>query len=163
MSMKDILNVIVVTAAPAGRFLEGIIDGTPKPGTLMQIKAGVEPVNGRHTWEVFNGAADGEQTLIAILREDDLQGKTVDDAYVSGTRGFLYCPIPGDELLVRVAAPGTGTGDSFAIGDKLIHDDGTGHFVATTGTPESEPFIVLETMSDVEADGTLVHVMYTGH
>lgn len=159
---KDILNVIVVSAAPAGRFLEGIISGTPKPGTLMQVKAGVEPVNGRHTWEAFSGG-DGEQTLVAILREDELQGKDCETAYVSGTRGFLYCPIPGDELLVRVAAPGTGTGDNFAIAAKLIADGATGHFVATTGTPESEPFIVGETVDDVESGGTLVMCYYTGH
>lgn len=160
---KDILNVIVVSAAPAGRFLEGHISGTPKPGTLMQIKAATEPINGRFTWEVFNGAADGERTLIAILREDELQGKDCETAYETGKRCFLYCPIPGDELLVRVAVAGTGTGDSLAIGDRLIAQDGTGLFVPTTGTPESEPFIVTETVDDVEAAGTLVQVMYTGH
>lgn len=157
-------NVIVVTGAPAGRFLEGVISGTPKPGVLMQIKAGTEPDGtGRLTWEVFNGAGDGEQTLVAILRENQLLGKGVEDAYADGDRAYLYCPIPGDELMVRVSAPGTGTGDNFAIGDKLMANDGDGTFVATTGSPESEPFIVIETTSDVEAAGTLVLCMYTGH
>lgn len=164
MSKKDILNVIVVTAAPHGRFLEGIVSGTPKPGVMMQVKAGVAmDARGRLTWEVFNGTADGEQTLVAILREDDLQGNDCETAYVDGTRCFLYCPIPGDELLVRVSAPGTGTGDAFSIGDKLMVNDGDGTFVATTGTPESEPFIVEEDISDVAAAGTLVLCLYTGH
>ena len=163
MSMKDILNVIVVTPAPAGRFLEGIIDGTPKPGTLMTIKAGVEPVNGRHTWEAYNRGANGNRALIAVLREDELQGKGVEDAYVSGTRGFLYCPISGDEVLVRVSAPGTGTSDNYDIGQLFIAVDGTGLLIATTGSPESEPFQAGETISDVEAGGTLVMCYYTGH
>jgi hypothetical protein len=33
-----------------------------------------------------------------VLREDYLQGKTVDDAYAAGDRCFLYVPKPGDEL-----------------------------------------------------------------
>jgi len=152
---------IVLTAAPTGRFLEGIISGTPKPGTMLQIKAGTEPVNGKHTWEVFNGAADGERTLVAILLEDSLQGKLVTDAFVTGTLGKLYCPIPGDELQVLLENQ-SGTADSFAISDKLIVDDGTGKFIATTGSPESEPFIVMETLAAITAD-TLCHCMYTGH
>ena len=42
-------NVIVVTS-PNGRKIEGIISGTPKPGTWMQIKPSVAPINGRFTW-----------------------------------------------------------------------------------------------------------------
>jgi hypothetical protein len=154
-------DTIVVSGAPAGRFLEGIISGTPKPGTMMQIKAATEPVNGKPTWEVFNGAADGENSLVAILLEDNLQGKTVEDAFVTGTLGRLYCPIPGDELQVLLQDV-AGTGDDHAIGEKLMVDDGTGKFIASAGTPESEPFVLLETITDPEAD-TLAHVMYTGH
>lgn len=153
---------IVVASNPRGMFLEGIVDGTPKPGTLMQIKAGVEPVGGRHTWEVFNGAADGEQCLMAILREDHLQGKSAEDAYADGDRCFLYVPVAGEEMNVLVGdVAGTAATSDFAIGDKLMHDDTTGKFVDTTGTPESEPFIVLETITDMVGD-TLVHVMATG-
>lgn len=165
MSQKTVSETIVLTAQPMGRFLEGYVYGTPKPGTLMQIKAATEPVGGRLTWEVFNGAADGERTTIAILLEDNLQGKTVDDAFVSGTMCRLYCPIPGDELLVlclNLTGTGSGTEDAFAIGDKLIHNDGDGKFIKTTGSPESEPFVVMETVAALTAD-TLVHVMYTGH
>lgn len=152
---------IILSADPKGVFLEGIISGTPKPGTCMQIKAATEPVGGRHTWEVFNGAADGEQTLVAVLLEDSLQGKTITDAYVSGDRCFLYVPVPGEELQVLLQDV-AGTGDDHAIGDKLIIDDGTGKLIATTGTPEMEPFIVLETITDPTAD-TLCHAMYTGN
>jgi hypothetical protein len=140
-------GTIVVTPAPKGVFITGIISGTPKPGTMLQIQAGTAKVNGSFTWEVFNGAADGERTLVAILVEDSLQGKLVSDAFVTGTLGTLYCPVPGEQLQVlfnNVA----GTADDVAIGDKMIVDDGTGKFNVTTGSPESEPFIALEALTD---------------
>ena len=152
---------IVLTGEPKGRVLEGTISGTPKPGTMMQIKAATEPVGGRLTWEVFNGTADGERTLVAILCENWFLGKDVTTAYADGERGPLYCPIMGDELLVLLQNQ-AGTADAFAIGDKLIVDDTTGLFIDTTGSPESEPFIIMETIAAITAD-TLAHVIYTGH
>jgi len=41
-------------------------------------------------------------------------------------------------------------------------DDGTGKLIATTGTPESEPFVLLETVTDPTAD-TLAWTMYSGY
>ena len=161
MAQRDVYNTIIVSNDPRGRFFEGIIDGTPKPGTVMQLKAAVEPVNGKHTWEVFNGAADGEQTLIVVLLEDQLQGIGVGTAYVSGTLGRLYCPLPGDELLMLLLDV-AGTGDTRAIGDKYMVDDGTGKLVVTTGSPEAEPFLLLETLSALTADA-LAHVMFTAY
>lgn len=156
-------NEILVTAQPRGRFLEGIISGTPSPGTVMQIKEATEPVGGRHTWEVYDAAADGNQRLIAVLLQDTLQGKIATDAYEDGDRCFLYCPLPGDDMNMLVTASGTSTGDSQAIGDLYIVEDGTGMLIATTGTPEAEPFVCLETVSDVTAAGTLVWCMFTGY
>lgn len=151
---------IVVTSNPKGMFLEGIISGTSKPGTQMQIKAAAAMVGGRPTWEPFNRAADGDRGLVAILLPDHLQGKTELDAYVDGTRCFLYCPIAGEEMNV-LKLDIAGTGDDLAIGDYLVTDDGTGKFVKTSGTPQSEPFICLETVVDPVAD-VLVWAMYTG-
>jgi hypothetical protein len=158
-------NEIIVSAEPCGRFLEGIVYGTPKPGTVMQLKAATEPVGGRFTWEVANYDADGDQRLVAVLLPDQLQGKTATDAYVSGERCFLYCPLPGDELNMLVTDINTGTSDTFAIGDLLMVDDGTGKLVDTTGTPESESFLCLETYADPTSTQTdfLLHCMYTGH
>lgn len=155
-------NEIILSNDPRGRFLEGIVSGTPKPGTIMQLQAGTEPVGGRHTWEVFNQASDGTVALIAVLLPDALQGKLATDAYVSGTRCFLYCPVAGEELNVLVAHAGTGTGDAIAIGDRFMVDDGTGLLIANSGGA-SVPFIALETLDDVVATGTLCHCMYTGH
>lgn len=158
-------NEILISAEPNGRFLEGIVYGTPKPGTCMQIKAATEMVNGRFTWEVFNADADGNQRLVAVLLPDALQGKLYSDAYVSGTRCFLYCPLPGDELNMLVTDVDTGTSDSFAIGDLLMIDDGTGKLIDTTGSPESESFICLETYADPTSTQTdfWLHCMFTGY
>lgn len=154
-------NEIVLTAK--GRFMEGIIEGTPKPGTIMQLKAGAALVGGRPTYQVYNADASGDRRPILVLDRDWGQGKTADDAYVTGTRGFLYAPAMGDELNVRVTVAGTGTGDAITIGDRFIVEDGTGLLIATTGTPESEPFESMEDEDDVTADGTLIHVVYTGY
>ncbi len=155
-------NAIILSGQPRGVFKEGTISGSaPKPGILVQVKAAVEPVGGRFTYELFDGAADGEQTTVLMLLADELQGKTVDQAYVDGDQIFMYVPHPGEEMQVLLENI-AGTGDAFAIGDKLMVNKGTGKFVATTGSPESEPFIVLETLAALTAD-TLVRAEYTGY
>lgn len=154
-------TAIILTAEPRGIFKEGIVSGTPKPGTVMQITAATEPVGGKHTWEVYNADFTGARRIIAVLLEDSLQGKTVTDAYVSGDQCFLYCPIPGDELNMLLHNV-VGTSDAFAIGDLLRVADGTGKLVSSVGTVEAEPFVVMETVAAITAD-TLCHVMFTGY
>lgn len=154
-------NEIVVSSEPAGKFKEGIISGTPKPGTCMQLKANVAPIGGRFTYEVYNPGADGEQREVLVLLADQLQGKTATDAYVDGQRGFLYAPAAGDELNMIVANI-SGTADDHTIGEMLMIDNGTGKLVVTTGSPEMESFQLLEAITDPTVD-TLAHVEYTGH
>lgn len=143
-------NVIVVASNPRGVFLEGVIDGTPKPGTVMQVKAGVDPDSGgRLTYEAYNKNADGDASEIIVLREDWGQGKTIDDAYVSGSRGFLYVPANGEELMMLVANQ-SGTGEAFTIGESLSIDDGTGMLVEAAGN--TKPFVVMEEAGALTAD-----------
>jgi len=158
-------NEIIVSAEPQGRFIEGIIYGALKPGTCMQIKSAVEPIGGRFTWQVYDPAADGDQRLVCVLLADALQGKMATDAYVSGDRCFMYCPIAGEELNMLVTDLDTGTTETWAIGDLLMIDDGTGKLVDTTGSPEMESFICLETFLDPTSTQTdyLIWCMYTGH
>lgn len=155
-------NKIIVTANPEGKFMEGIISGALKPGTVVQIDPTAALVGGRHTYGVFDRAADGDRPKGAwwILIEDYLLGMPVDQAYVSGSRCFLYSPVPGEELnmlLLDIA----GTGDDHTKGEVLIVDDGTGKLIATTGTPQTEPFVLLETVTDPVAD-TLAWVQFSG-
>lgn len=158
-------NVIVV-ASCYGRRIEGIITGTPLPGTIMQVEAGTAPDSfGRLTYTAYSRDADGDRPRgpIFVLDKDFAQGKTVDDAYVSGKRGFLWAPVPGDELNVRWAAAGTGTGDAIDEGDIGIVDSGTGLVLKTVGTVESEPFCAMEAVTDVVSTGTLVKSYFTGY
>lgn len=149
---------IVVGVEAKGVRKEGIANGAINPGECLQVDAAVEPVGGRHTLEAVVGAVDGERSLVMVADIDFLQGRTNANAYADGERVFAYCPLPGDELNVRVQA----SVGNLAIGDKLIIDSATGELIATTGTPEMEPFIVLET-SATSGSARLVHVMYTGH
>lgn len=158
-------NNIVTSNEPKGVWMEGIVSGTPSPGTVMQVKSGTAPEGGRLTWEVYDADSDGDQRLIAVLTEDRLNGKTALDAYTDGNRCFLYCPLPGETLNMLVMDVDTGTSDIFNEGDLLIVDDGTGTLIDTTGDPQSEPFIVIEKFQDptpAQKD-FLIHCMFTGY
>ena len=163
-------NKIIVTPNPNGVFFEGRITGTPKPGTVMEMDWSEAISNGRFTWEPYGttGAdgirgvgADGDRRIIAVLLEDEQQGKVATDAYVTGDVGFMYVPIAGEELnMLLTDAAGTAN-DSFRVADILIVEDGSGKLVLTAGDPESEPFIALETSSG-EDTAKLLHCLYTG-
>lgn len=154
-------NNIVLAVPRMGVTLQGYISGTPKPGTMMQVKAGTAKVNGRFTYEVYAPGTDGDRRPVIILDADWKQGRIATTAYADGDFAELYCPAMGEEMNI-LKGDVAGTGDDFAIGDLLIADTGTGKFILTTGSPESEPFQCLETVTDPTAD-QLVHAMYTGY
>lgn len=162
MAAKDVYNTIIISPEPRGRFTGGIVDGALYPGTVVQLKAAVEKIAGKFTWEAYNQAADGDrpQGPIAVLLEQKLLGKGIGDPYVSGDTCHLYFPLPGDELLMRLGDV-SGTGDAHTIGEKMMVDDGTGELIVTTGTPETEPFTCAETLAAPTAD-THVHTFFTG-
>lgn len=153
-------NSIVVTAEPKGQFLEGTIADTSKPGTIMQVKAATAFKGGRPSYVAGAPGTDGKQVLPAVLLEDNLQGKTSSDAYVSGTRCRLYCPVAGEELNILVGEV-AGTGNSYAIGDRLIIDAEDGILVPETGSPQATQFVALEAVTQV-AGSYLLHVLYLG-
>ena len=155
-------STILLSGNPKGMFLEGIINGTPKPGTMMEMDPTASPFiqNGRPTYRVFQRGTTGAKGQVAILLEDNEQGKTVNDAYVSGTRGFLYVPISGEELNILLKDV-AGTGDVHAAGEYVICETGSGKFVVTTGSPGSEPFRLMEAIPAPTAD-TLGWAMATG-
>jgi len=154
-------NKIVVAAEPLGRFLDVIVDGTPKPGTMMELTPATEPENGRPHVRVYQPGTDGDRKAVMILCEDELQGVAATVAYTDGYYGRVYFPAMGEEINVLLANI-AGTGDSHAIGELLIADTGTGKFIATTGSPESEPFEIMETVEALTADA-LACAIYTGH
>lgn len=170
-------NAILITEDPRGRRKEGVIDGTPKPGTLMQVMAVAVDANGHHTWGVYDRDADGDNPAgpLAVLLEKGegiapftisgssggTRTRTNDGgaAYAAGDVCSLYCPLPGDELNVLWATSGTGTGDSLTVGQIGMPEDGTGYIIDTTGV-ECEPVIAMEALSDTVAAGTLTWVMF---
>lgn len=155
-------NTILIDLEPRGVFREGYIEGTPKPGTIMKVKpATAIDGTGRHTWIPYDEGADGERTTIWVLLENKLEGKLFTDAYATGDRARFYAPLPGEHLNV-LKGDVSGTADDFAVGDKLIVDDGTGKVIATTGSPEAEPFIAMEAIVDPVAD-QLVWCEFTGY
>lgn len=160
-------NAIIISApeSPRGVMMEGYVAAgeTPKPGTIMQMDPTVSLRGGRHTFKIYNADADGARPKgpLWILREDYLQGKLVTEAYAAGDRCFLYCPVAGEEFNLLLADV-EGTADDHTAGEMLIIKDTTGKLIATTGSPESEPFMLLETLTDPTAD-QLVWVVYTGY
>jgi hypothetical protein len=155
---------IILTSNPKGVFLEGTVYGTPKPGTVMKIKA-TALIGGRPVWQVYDVSADGIPGIVAVLLPDSLQGALATDAYVSGERCFLYCPIAGEELNMLVAnVSGTGTSGSEAkaVGDVLMIDDGTGKLVDDS-SGSSKPFVLLEAQTEPISADALLWCMYTGH
>lgn len=153
-------NRVRIGAEARGKAFDGYIYGTPKPGVAMTIKTPFYQGN-LHLWEPYNRDADGDRAEIAILLEDEMQGKTYNDAYVDGNIGKLYFPQMG-EMFNMWYQNAVGTGDDVAAGQYMILDDGTGQLLTTTGSPQSEPFKALEAVVDPTAD-VLIPVMFTGY
>lgn len=153
---------IVLSVPPKGVFKEGTISGALKPGTQMQIQNGTSPIGGEFTWEAYetSAGADGEPRLCAVLLPDPYQGKSALDAYVTGTRCFLYCPLPGEELNMLLAGePGTGSANAFTIGERLIPQHATGKLIAATASSQHATFQCLEHIDEIPNTDTLAWCM----
>ena len=143
-------NGIIVSAEPRGRFLEGIISGTPKPGTCMQLQIGTAAIGGRFTYEIYGGASgtvinDGDPREVIILLEDNLQGFSNGTAYVSGTMGRLYVPLPGEEFnMLLKDISGT---VAHTHGERLARDNDTGKLVVQTDGTKAADFQLLENIT----------------
>lgn len=139
-------NLIVVTANPKGRFDECIISGTPLPGSFMELVPNTALQGGRATYRKRSSTA-GSQGPVAILREDGSQGKTATQAYANNDRGFLYFPLPGDELNALVTVPGTGTG-TIDLEGQLLECDANGGLTPATATADQALFQAMEKVVD---------------
>lgn len=154
-------NEIIVSANPRGVFDEGYVTGALKPGTIVQKDPTVALKGGRHTYVVYDRAADGDRPAGAlyVLLNDSLQGRPPTTAYTTGDRCFVYAPLAGEEL--NVLAKYGDVSDTHTKGEVGIVDDGTGKYIATASTPQTGPFQLLETVT-LTADA-LVWVGYTGY
>ncbi len=159
--------IIVNQIEQPGKHEEGFVatGETHYPGMIVQRDASVALKGGRHTYKLYDRAADGDQPQGAfwVVTEKLLtfKGQTVTDSYAAGDRCSLYSPANGDELnllLLNIA----GTADDHALGEILMVDDGTGKLIATTGSPETEVAQLLEAVTDPTTD-TLAWCEWTGH
>lgn len=162
-------KILLETREYRGRHIEGKIKTgeTPKPGQIVQIDpdAGTTtPLSGgSFVFEIYNADADGGRPKgpYIVLLEDNFQGKPASDAYAAGERCFGYVPLPGDELNLLVANI-SGTGDDHALGEIGIVDDTTGKIIVTTGSPETEVAMLLESSTDPTADALMWYI-WTGY
>lgn len=151
---------ILITSKPRGVFEDVYITGTPKPGTVMEIKPSTEPVGNIFNYQAYGTQAaateqyvsnDGDRKCIAVLLEKDQEGKTYDDAYVAGDMGRVYFPVMGEQLNMLFEDV-SGTGDDLIIGEECMVDDGTGKILTADNNAEVHPFTVLETVTNPMAD-----------
>lgn len=149
---------ILVTSKPRGVFEDVYINGTPKPGTVMEIDASVEPVGGLFKYQAAGVtaadggqymAADGDKKAIAVLVEKDHEGKIYSDAYVSGDLGRIYWPAMGEQMNM-ILEDVAGTSDTFVIGEELMVDNGTGKLLTADSDAEAHPFTLLETVATAQ-------------
>lgn len=156
--------------AAKGILLEGLIVGTPKPGTVMEMLATAAVGNNFFSWSPYGTtaasggnwvSADGDRKLIAILLENSKEGKTYNDAYVSGDHGYIYIPQAGEEFNM-ILENQSGTGDTFTLGQELMVDDGTGKLMACDSDAESQPFHIMEAVTTALTADAHNWVMFRG-
>ncbi len=143
-------NTVIINGPEAkGKFEEIILNDTSKPGTIMQIDTSVTKLKSGHwTWKAANTGTDGKAAQIAVLLEDKLQGFTFGQAGVAGTLRRIYYPLPGEDincLLGEVA----GTGNTYAVGDRLILDAEDGILVPESGSPQATIAVCCEILTQV--------------
>lgn len=162
---------ITVTSKPRGVHENIIVSGTPKPGTLMELKPSTADVAGVFTYQPAGTegdsggnymAEDGDKKSIAILLEKDDMGGIYSRSYVSGERGRIYWPAMGEQFNVRVGDV-SGTGDDYIVGTELMIDENTnvGMLMPADSNAEAHPFTCLEASTDVMAEW-LAHCRFNG-
>jgi len=136
--MADDTNTIVLSGY--GHHDEGIVGTAVSPGMAVELAA-----DGEYDPQVST-QAESLKGGLKIVKEDALQGLTIDDAYAVGDTLFFYTPLRGDRIHALVKS-----GEDIDVGDVLIVEGGTsGLFVEAAGT---ETKYQLEALED--SDGTL--------
>ena len=88
-------------------------------------------------------------TMIAV--EDELQGKTINDAYVAGNMVIAWTPTSGDEGLILLSHA-TNSKTTFARG-AYIALAANGIFVAVTAFTDTDPVAVMLEAVELAANG----------
>ena len=106
-------NKIVLKAGyteGAAEHEEGVLDAAATPGMNLVLGADFETQQ-RHRYTPgstdYVGTGTGITTTkapVKVLKEDSLEGKTINDAYASGDNVFIHIGKSGDVLQVLVAS-----------------------------------------------------------
>jgi hypothetical protein len=129
-----------------GHHEEGVLGTIAAPGEAIELQG-----DGEYD-RLVSVVATALKGGLKIVKEDALQGKTVDDAYAIGDTVFLYSPIQGDHVQVLVK-----TGEDIDIGDNIVVEGGTsGLFVEAAGTETKFQLEALEDSGGVLAANTLI-------
>lgn len=102
--------------------------GAITPGHLVQLDS---------DGDVTVNSSAGVACQKAFALEDELQGKTISDAYASGDKVQVWNCVPGEEVYALLA-----DGENAAIGDKLV-SNGDGQLKVMTA--DSSGAVVEET------------------
>lgn len=167
-------RIEVASKGGRGVYEEVIVVGTPVPGIVMEIVPGTDPVGGVFSYAPYGTAGhdtgqgienDGDRKAIAILLENDAEGKIFSDAYTTGTRGRVYYPAMGEQFNMRIGNI-SGTGDDYVIGTELmVSNDDTeadlGELMVADNDAQAHPFTILEANTDVTVD-FYAHVRFNG-
>jgi hypothetical protein len=117
-------RTIVLKGNAKGHHEEGILDTVATPGMHVTLQA-----DGKYD---ITPEAIGEivKRGLFIVKEDQLQGKMITQAYAIGDVVFLYKPVPGDHLNLFVKS-----GANIAVGDNIVPEGGgTGLWIEAAGT-----------------------------
>lgn len=162
---------IIVTDLPRGRMDRFVVNTgeTWYPGQIVQIDPTQTRQGGNWVGKLYTTGTDGKRPKGAyfLVTEENLAtyGKgltsaTSFDSYAAGQLASVYAPQNGDELNLLFKNV-SGTADDVAAGDQMILDDTTGKFIVTTGSPDCEPAMALEAVTDPTAD-TLFWASWSG-
>jgi hypothetical protein len=137
-------SLIIISGNPKGVFTTGILNDTSVPGTLCKVTAATAMVGGLFTYAAYTGT-DGMKAVIYILLNNNKYGQSSTAAGVAGEIREFYTPAPGEDVNILVGET-AGTGNTYAIGDRLILEGTSpaGTVFLETGSPQDTPFICME-------------------
>lgn len=137
LSQKSAPSTIVLKGM-AGTYGEGVAAVATTPGKLVELAS---------TGKLALAAATTR--LLCVAREDDIQGKGIEDDYAVDNNMLVYYPLPGDEVYLILKDQ-----EIAAVGSKLQVDASGEVSVGTTNRVVGQ---ALEA-NDTQADSTTTPV-----
>lgn len=147
-------NKIVIQGEPRGCFYEGILKTAgAKPGQCVAITGVTSSGGGADGDDNFYGSvyneyhyAPGYAGVIAVLTEQNLVGKTEDDAYAVDDGVHVYFPQPGEDFRALGLS-----GQTLNVGSRAAFNAAGKLIAAAAG-----PIIVMEAGGTLSGDTLLI-------